>query len=88
VTDAVVEEMTAWQARPLDPVYTVLLIDAIYLRVRDGQVANRPVYVAMGITGDGVRDVLRFWLGPTSGEGARHSLTGRWQLGFCGWSVR
>jgi transposase-like protein len=75
VTDAVVEEMTAWQARPLDPVYPVLLIDAIYLRVRDGQVANRPVYVAMGISVDGVRDVLGFWVGPTGGEGARHWLT-------------
>src|SRR3954452_6365900 len=75
VTDAVVEEMTAWQARPLDPVYPVLLIDAIYLRVRDGQVANRPVYVAMGITVDGIRDVLGFWVGPTGGEGARHWLT-------------
>ncbi len=75
VTDAVVEEMTAWQARPLDPVYPVLLIDAIYLKVRDGQVANRPVYVAMGITVDGVRDVLGFWVGPTGGEGARHWLT-------------
>ena len=50
VTDAIVEEMAAWQARPLDPIYPVLLIDAIYLKVRDGQVANRPVYVAMGIT--------------------------------------
>ena len=75
VTDAVVEEMTAWQARPLDPVYPVLLIDAIYLRVRDGQVANRPVYVAMGIGVDGVRDVLGFWVGPSGGEGARHWLT-------------
>jgi len=75
VTDAVVEEMTTWQARPLDAVYPVLLIDAIYLKVRDGQVANRPVYVAMGITVDGVRDVLGFWVGPTGGEGARHWLT-------------
>jgi putative transposase len=75
VTDAVVEEMQAWQARPLEPVYPVLLIDAIYLRVRDGQVANRPVYVAMGITVDGVRDVLGFWVGPAGGEGARHWLT-------------
>jgi putative transposase len=52
-----------------------LLIDAIYLRVRDGQVANRPVYVAMGITIEGDRDVLGFWVGPTGGEGARHWLT-------------
>jgi putative transposase len=75
VTDAVVEEMTAWQARPLEAVYPVLLIDAIYLKVRDGQVANRPVYVAMGISIDGERDVLGFWVGPSGGEGARHWLT-------------
>jgi putative transposase len=75
VTDALVEEMTAWQALPLDTVYPVLLTDAIYLRVRDGQVANRPVYVAMGITVEGDRDVLGFWVGPTGGEGARHWLT-------------
>jgi transposase-like protein len=52
-------------------VYPVLLIDAIVLKVRDGQVANRPVYVAMGITVDGFRDVLGMWLGPTGGEGAK-----------------
>jgi len=71
VTDAVVEEMGQWQNRPLDPCYPVLLIDAIVLKVRDGQVANRPVYVAMGITIDGERDVLGMWIGPTGGEGAK-----------------
>jgi putative transposase len=50
VTDAVVKDMTEWQNRPLDAVYPVLLIDCIFLKIRDGQVANRPVYVAMGIT--------------------------------------
>ena len=45
VTDAVVEQMQSWQNRPLDPVYPVVLIDAIVLKVRDGQVTNRPVYV-------------------------------------------
>jgi hypothetical protein len=58
VTDAIVEDMQAWQNRPLDAVYPVLLIDAIVLKVRDGQVTNRPVYVAVGITLDGQRDVL------------------------------
>jgi putative transposase len=43
VTDAVVEQMQQWQSRPLDAVYPVLLIDAIVLKIRDGQVANRPV---------------------------------------------
>jgi putative transposase len=50
VTDAVVKDMAEWQNRPLDSVYPVLLIDCIFLKIRDGQVANRPVYVAMGIT--------------------------------------
>src|SRR5215207_106222 len=71
VTDAVVEQMQQWQSRPLDSVYPMLLIDAIVLKIRDGQVANRPVYVAMGITVDGERDVLGLWVGPAGGEGAK-----------------
>jgi putative transposase len=71
VTDAVVAEMAEWQSRPLDRVYPVVLIDAIVLKIRDGQVANRPVYVAMGITLDGQRDVLGMWIGPSGGEGAK-----------------
>jgi len=75
VTDAIVEDMQAWQNRPLDAVYPVLLIDAIVLKVRDGQVTNRPVYVAVGITLDGQRDVLGLWVGPTGGEGAKQWMT-------------
>ena len=75
VTDQVTEAMTEWQSRPLDPVYPVILIDAIMLKVRDGQVANRPVYVAMGISLDGERDVLGMLLGPSGGEGAKHWLS-------------
>jgi transposase-like protein len=71
VTDAVVVDMAELASRPLDPVYPVLLIDAIFVKIRDGQVANRPVYVAMGITVDGERDVLGMWVGPTGGEGAK-----------------
>jgi putative transposase len=71
VTDAVLDDLAAWQARPLDPVYPVVLIDAIVMKVRAGQVANRPVYVAMGITVDGRRDVLGMWVGPSGGEGAK-----------------
>jgi putative transposase len=67
--------MQQWQSRPLDAVYPVLLIDAIVLKIRDGQVANRPVYVAMGITVDGERDVLGLWVGPTGGEGAKQWMT-------------
>lgn len=71
ITDAVVEDLVAWQNRPLDRVYPVLLIDAIVVKIRDGQVANRPVYVAMGVSLDGERDVLGMWVGPTGGEGAK-----------------
>ncbi|MGH3343678.1 MAG: IS256 family transposase [Carbonactinosporaceae bacterium] len=70
VTDRVAEELAAWQARPLERIYPVVLIDAIYVKVRDGQVANRPIYVALGINCAGERDVLGLWAG-TGGEGAK-----------------
>jgi transposase-like protein len=71
ITDAVVEDLIAWQNRPLDRVYPVILIDAIVVKIRDGQVANRPIYVALGVNMDGERDVLGMWVGPTGGEGAK-----------------
>ena len=74
VTDKVVAEMTAWQSRPLDRTYAVLLIDALVVKIRDGAVANRPVYVAVGVTLDGERDVLGMWAG-TGGEGAKTWMT-------------
>ena len=74
ITDAVVEDMGAWQNRPLDAIYPVILIDAIVVKIRDGQVANRPIYVAMGVNLDGQRDVLGMWVGPTGGEGAKFWL--------------
>lgn len=75
ITDAVVADMEAWQSRPLDAVYAVVLIDAIVVKVRDTQVANRPVYVAIGVNLDGERDVLGLWMGPTGGEGAKQWMT-------------
>jgi len=75
ITDAVVEDLVAWQNRPLDRVYPVILIDAIVVKIRDGQVANRPVYVVMGVNLDGERDVLGMWVGPAGGEGAKFWLT-------------
>ena len=71
VTDQVLDDMRAWVSRPLDRVYPVILIDAIVLKIREGQVANRPVYVAIGINLDGFRDVLGLWVGPSGGEGAK-----------------
>jgi transposase-like protein len=80
ITDAIVEDMVAWQHRPLDRIYPVILIDAIVVKIRDGQVANRPVYVAMGINLDGQRDVLGMWVGPTGGEGAKFWMTALTEL--------
>ena len=75
ITDQVLEDMVTWHNRPLDRVYPVILIDAIVVKIRDGAVANRPVYVAMGINLDGERDVLGMWVGPSGSEGAKYWLT-------------
>ena len=75
ITDRIVDDMLAWQNRPLDSIYPVLLIDAIVIKVRDSQVANRPVYVAIGVNLEGHRDVLGLWLGPSGGEGAKQWAT-------------
>ncbi|MFI0421710.1 IS256 family transposase [Spongiactinospora sp. 9N601] len=77
ITDKVLEGMTEWQNRPLDPVYPVIFIDAIHVKLREGQVANRPIYVALAVTVDGERDILGLWAGD-GGEGAKfwlHVLT-------------
>jgi transposase-like protein len=70
ITDKVLEEMAAWQARPLDGTYAAVFIDAIMVKVRDGQVANRPVYAAIGVTLAGEKDILGLWAG-SGGEGAK-----------------
>jgi len=53
ITDSVLEEMTAWMNRPLDEVYPVIFIDAIVVKVRDGQVRNKPIYVVIGVPSTG-----------------------------------
>ena len=73
ITDQIVDVMTDWQNRPLDRVYPVMFIDAVHVKIRDGQVANRPVYVAVGVTVDGERDILGLWVG-VGGEGAKYWL--------------
>lgn len=75
ITEKVLEGMAAWQNRPLDAVYPVIFIDAVNVKIRDGQVANRPVYVALAVTGDGTRDILGLWAGEHGdGEGAKYWL--------------
>ena len=61
ITDKVMDGMAEWQNRPLDPVYPVIFIDCIHVKVRDGQVANRPIYVALAVTVEGTRDILGLW---------------------------
>ena len=73
-TDEILADMAAWQMWPLDAGYPVLLIDAIIVKVRDAQVANRPVYVAIGVNLAGEREVLCLWLGPPA---ARAPPSGR-----------
>jgi putative transposase len=73
ITDRVMESMSDWQNRPLDAVYPVIFIDAIVVKIREGQVANRPIYVAVGVTVDGTRDILGLWAGD-GGEGAKYWL--------------
>ena len=73
ITDKVMEEMTEWASRPLDGVYAAIFIDAIVVKVRDGQVGNRPIYAAIGVSLAGEKDVLGLWAG-TGGEGAKFWL--------------
>src|SRR5215216_3204076 len=74
ITDGVLETMAEWQHRPLDRVYPVVFIDAMVVKIGDGQVANRPIYTAIGVTVDGERDILGLWAG-SGGEGAKYWLT-------------
>jgi len=75
ITDRVVEGMAQWQSRPLDPVYPVIFIDCVNVKIRDGQVANRPIYVALAVTVEGTREILGLWAGEHGdGEGAKFWL--------------
>ena len=71
ITDRVVEDMQAWCSRRLLPVYAAVFIDAIYVKVRDGQVGNQPLYAAIGVDLEGHRDVLGLWAGHGGGESAK-----------------
>lgn len=68
VTAAVLEEVTAWQQRPLDRVYPVVILDALRVKIRDeGVVRNKAVYLAIGVARDGTKDVLGLWIEQTEG---------------------
>ena len=74
ITDKIVEEMQAWWARPLERVYAAIFIDAIVVKVRDGQVGNQPFYAAIGVDLEGHKDILGIWPGQGGGESAKFWL--------------
>jgi putative transposase len=79
IAEKVIGEMTEWRNRPLDRVYPVVFIDAIHVKARDGQVTNRPVYVAIGVSVNGERrtaNATSSGCGPgDGGEGAKFWLS-------------
>ncbi|MGE4306023.1 MAG: IS256 family transposase [Novosphingobium sp.] len=73
VTDAVLEEVAAWQARPLDPAYPLVFFDAIRVKIRDeGMVRNKAIHIALGVLADGTKVVLGLWI--EQNEGAKFWL--------------
>ena len=73
VTDAVLDEVAAWQQRPLDPIYPLVFFDAIRVKIRDeGMVKNKAIHVALGVRADGAKEVLGLWI--EQNEGAKFWL--------------
>src|SRR5438046_2282494 len=71
VTDAVIDELRQWQSRPLEPIYAIVYLDALVVKMRhEGRVENRAVYVAVGVGMDGFKDVLGLWAMDTEGSKA------------------
>jgi putative transposase len=74
VTDEVMDEVKAWQSRPLEAVYPIVYLDALYVKMRhEGRVENRAVYVAIGVTLEGRKEVLGLWT--SASEGAKFWLS-------------
>ena len=67
VTDAVADEVKAWQARPLEPIYPIVYLDCIHVKIREGAVRVKAVYLAIGVTMSGEKEVLGLWLSQTEG---------------------
>lgn len=67
VTDAVADEVKAWQARPLDALYPIVYLDCIHVKVRDGAVRVKAVYIALGINMAGEKEILGLWIAQTEG---------------------
>ena len=75
VTDSVLEEVKAWQTRPLDEVYPIVYLDALYINIKvSRRISKRAVYVALGIDRDGEKHLLGLWIGEAEAEGAKFWL--------------
>ncbi len=73
VTDGVIDEVRAWQQRPLDPLYPILYLDALQVKVKDqGRVSNKAIYLAIGVNLQGIKEVLGMWA--SENEGAKFWL--------------
>lgn len=74
VTDSVIDEVRQWQSRPLDPLYPILYLDALQVKVRDqGRVSNKAIYLAIGVNMQGLKEVLGMWA--SENEGAKFWLS-------------
>jgi len=68
ITDTVADEVRAWQSRPLDRLYPILYLDCLMVKTREaGAAANRAIYLAIGVSTDGIKEVLGLWTAPTEG---------------------
>ncbi len=67
ITDAVLDEVKLWQSRPLDPLYPIVYLDCIHVKVREGAVRVKAVYLAIGVNMNGEKEVMGLWLGQTEG---------------------
>jgi transposase-like protein len=75
VTDSVSETVKAWQGRPLEEVYPILYLDALYVNIKvSGRVSKRAVYVVLGINREGNKELLGLWIGEAESEGAKFWL--------------
>jgi len=75
VTDAVMEEVKAWQARPLEEIYPIVYLDALYVNIKvSGRISKRAVYIALGIDREGDKQLLGLWIGEAEAEGAKFWL--------------
>jgi hypothetical protein len=84
VTDAVLDEVAAWQMRPLEPVYPLVFFDALRVKIRDESlVRNKAVHIALGVRADGAKEILGMWI--EQNEGAKFWLRVMNELKMCCW---